>query len=412
MNIKISNRLAGLTGYAFAEVDNEVTNLKKIGIEPIDFGVGDPKEPTPKVVRDEIKNAVDRRRSSGYPSYTGIDEYRQEIAKWNKIRFGVDLDYEKEITSTIGAKEAVFNFPEAFINPGEYAIMPNPGYPPYERGTLFAEGKSYFIPLLKENNFLMDLDNIPKKVVKKSKILWINYPNNPTGAIATKEFLKEAIDFGHDNNIIVASDECYTEIYFKEKPHSILEYSKEGVVAFHSLSKRSAMTGYRVGWVAGDENIISAFKKLKTNIDSGTPTFIQDAAISALRDEKHVEKMRKDYEQKRDILVKALTSIGLEDCTPDATLYLWQKIPKGTSGTSSVDFAKRLLQKEIAVVVTPGSWISKTFNGLNPGDDYVRFALVPGFEETKIAAERIKRYSKMLCTYQKIHTKKSTEVKF
>jgi len=393
MNISISNRLKSISPYAFAEVDNEVAKLKKLGITPIDFGVGDPKEPTPEIVRNAIKKAVDARESSGYPSYIGTDEYRQEISKWCKKRFGVNLDYEKDITSTIGAKEAVFNFPEAFLNPGDYAIMPNPVYPPYERGTLFAEGKPYFVPLLKENNFLMDLSSVPKEIVKSSKILWINYPNNPCGAIAPHGFLKELIDFGHDNDIIIASDECYTEIYFKEKPHSILEYSKEGVVVFQSLSKRSAMTGYRIGWVAGDENIISAFKKLKTNIDSGTPTFIQDAAISALRDEKHVEKMRKGYKQKRDILVNALVSAGLEDCTPSATLYIWQKTPKNMN---SVEFAKRLLHKDIAIVTTPGEWISTKFNGLNPGDNYVRFALVPSFEETKEAAKRIEHNVKYL----------------
>ncbi len=391
MSIRISNRLRNLTGYAFAEVDNEVAKLKKSGITPIDFGVGDPKEPTPDIVRNAIKKSVDARKSSGYPSYIGTDEFRQEISNWSKKRFGINLDYQKEITSTIGAKEAVFNFPEAFINNGDYAIMPNPGYPPYERGTLFAEGKPYFVPLMKENNFLMDLNSIPKEIIKKSRILWINYPGNPTGAVAPEEFFREAIDFGHDNNIIIASDECYTEIYFNEKPHSVLEFSKEGVVAFHSLSKRSAMTGYRIGWAAGDENIISAFRKLKTNIDSGTPTFIQDAAVSALKDESHVDKMRKEYKQKRGIMIKALTSAGLEDCTPDATLYIWQRTPENTD---SVGFAKKLLQKEIAVVVTPGAWISTKSNGINPGSDYVRFALVPSLQETKEAAARIEAHLK------------------
>ncbi len=391
MKIQVSNRLSSLTGYAFAEVDNEFVKLKNLGITPIDFGVGDPKEPTPELIREEIKKAVDARKSSGYPSYVGTEDYRQEIAKWCRKRFGINLDFQREVTSTIGAKEAVFNFPEAFLNPGDYAIMPNPCYPPYERGTLFAEGRPYFVPLLKENRFLMDLESIPKDVVKKSKILWIDYPNNPTGVIASKKFFKEVIDFGNDNNIIIASDECYTEIYFNEKPHSILEFSKEGAVAIQSLSKRSAMTGYRIGWIAGDENIISAFKKLKTNIDSGTPAFIQDAAITALKDEKHVEKMRNDYQQKRDILVKALTSIGLDDCAPDATLYIWQKVPQDMD---SVGFAKKLLQKEIAVVVTPGAWISTKFNGLNPGENYVRFALVPTLEETKEAAEKITRHLK------------------
>src|SRR3989338_1524117 len=310
MNIQISQKLASISNYAFAEVDNEVAKLKALGITPIDFGVGDPKEPTPQIIRDAIKKAVDARKSSGYPSYNGSEEYRREVSRWNKKRFGINLDGQKEIVSTIGAKEAVFNFPQAFLNSGDYAISPNPGYPPYEKGTLFAGGRSYFVPLLKENNFLMDLDSIPKDIVKKTKILWINYPNNPTGAVATEEFLKEVIDFGHDNGIVIASDESYSEIYYGEKPHSILEYSKEGVVVFQSLSKRSAMTGYRVGWVAGDENIISAYKKLKPNIDSGTPTFIQDAAIAALRDEKHVQKMRNDYKKKRDILVNALTAVG------------------------------------------------------------------------------------------------------
>ncbi len=391
MKIQISKRLGSIGGYAFAEVDDEVSKLKNLGITPIDFGVGDPKEPTPEVVRNEIKKAVDARKSSGYPSNAGTEEYRNEISRWCKKRFNVNLDFGKEITSTIGAKEAVFNFPEAFLNRGDYAIMPNPGYPPYERGTLFAEGNPYFVPLLKENNFLMDLESIPKDVVKKSKILWINYPNNPTGAVAARKFFKQAVDFGHDNNIIIASDECYTEIYFGEKPHSILEFSKEGTVAFQSLSKRSAMTGYRIGWIAGDGNIISAFRKLKTNIDSGTPTFIQDAAISALNDEKHVEKMRSGYKKKRDILVDAFTSVGMEDCTPDATIYIWQRVPKKYD---SVSFAKKLLQKNIAIVVTPGSWISNNSKGFNPGEKYVRFALVPTIEETKKAADRIRGHLK------------------
>ena len=386
MKIQISQKLADISNYAFAEVDNEVAKLKKLGITPIDFGVGDPKEPTPKIIRKAIKEAIDKRKSSGYPSYNGSEEYRQEVAKWSRKRFGINLDHQKEISSTIGAKEAVFNFPQAFLNSGDYVISPNPGYPPYERGTLFAGGNSYFAPLLKENNFLMDLSGIPNDIANKTKILWINYPNNPTGSISTKEFLKEVIDFGHDNGIIIASDECYSEIYFGEKPHSILEYSREGVVVFQSLSKRSAMTGYRIGWVAGDENIISAFKKLKPNIDSGTPTFIQDAAIAALRDEKHVERMRYDYKNKRDILADAFKSIGLADCTPDATLYIWQKTP---NKLNSVEFAKKLLQKEIAVVVTPGNWISANFNGENPGNNYVRLALVPTLEETKKAAKRI-----------------------
>ena len=218
--------------------------------------------------------------------------------------------------------------------------------------------------------------------------MWINYPNNPTGATMPKDKLKEIVDFGEDNKIIIGSDECYTEIYYEEPPLSILELTKENVFVVQSLSKRSAMTTYRVGWLAGDERIIDIFKKVKTNIDSGTPTFIQDAATAALLDETHVSQFRNEYKKKRDIIVEALTSIGLEDCTPPATLYIWQKTPRKMS---SVEFAKKLLDKNVALVTTPGAWISKEIEGKNPGEGYVRFALVPSIAECKQAAERIKK---------------------
>lgn len=387
MRIQPSNRLKSIGTYAFAEVDNIVASLKKKGITPIDFGVGDPKDATPAIIRNYTKRAIDKRKDSGYPSYVGTKEFRETIAEWCQKRFNISLEPEKEITSTIGAKEGVFNFHEGFVNPGDYVLMPNPGYPPYERGTLFAEGIPYYLPLLEENNFLPKLDEIPKDIIKKSKILWINYPNNPTTAMAPKKFLKEVIDFGHDNNIIIASDECYSEIYFEQKPISILELEREGTVVFQSLSKRSNMTTYRVGWAMGDENIIDIFRKVKTNIDSGTPTFLQDSAIAALSDEKHVEYMRRQYKIKRDIIIKALKGIGLKDCTPKATLYIWQKIP---DKISSVEFAKKLLYEDIAIVTTPGSWLSTKFNGLNPGEGYVRFALVPSVQECKLAGERLK----------------------
>jgi len=388
MKIEPSNRVKNIGSYAFADVDNEVAKLKQLGITPIDFGVGDPKAATPGIIRNYCKRAIDKRMDSGYPSYIGSLDYRETIAKWTKERFNVDLNPETEITSTVGAKEAVFNFPEGIINPKDIVIMPNPGYPPYERGTLFAEGTPYFYPLLKENNFLPDLEKIPEEIRKKAKLMWINYPNNPTGATIGKEKLKEIIDFGKDNNIMIGSDECYTEIYFEEPPLSILELTKENVFAVQSLSKRSAMTCYRVGWLAGDERIIDIFKKVKTNIDSGTPTFIQDAASAALLDETHVNQFREEYKKKRDIIVNALKSIGLDDCTPQATLYIWQKAPEGMS---SVDFAKKLLDKDIAIVTTPGAWISKEVDNSNPGEGYVRFALVPSIAECKIAAEKIRR---------------------
>ncbi len=385
MKIKPSNRLANLGKYAFAEVDKLVAVLRSSGVEPIDFGVGDPRIPTPEIVREGCKQGIDRRASAGYPPYDGLPEFREAVARWMKKRFGVELNPSTEIASTIGSKEGIFNFPEAFVNPGDLVLIPSPGYPPYARGTRFAEGVPHFYPLLKSNGFLPDLNAIPKEAVRKARILWINYPNSPSGVTAPPAFLKEAAEFGRRNGILVASDEAYTEIYFGSPPHSILEFGTSNVVAFHSMSKRSAMTGYRCGWVCGDAEAVAAFKKLKTNIDSGTPMFVQDAAIAALSDEAHVAGMREEYRVKRDIMTAAFSRLGLEKCVPDATLYIWQKVPM-----DSPEFCKRLLRPETAVVATPGDWISDpTPEGLNPGAGYVRFALVADLDEVREAASRI-----------------------
>jgi len=389
MTSLMSKRLKSIGAYAFAEVDKKVAELKKRGIQPIDFGVGDPTIPTPEIVREATKKAIDKLKSGGYPSYIGSLEFREAITRWVRRRFNVDVNPETEVSSTIGSKEAVFNFHEAFVNPGDYVICPSPGYPPYTRGTLFAEGIPFQVPLLARNNFLIDFDDIPEKIAEKAKILWLNYPNSPSGAIATADYYKRALEFARKYNIIIASDEAYSEIYYTEEPPiSILNISREGVIVFNSLSKRSAMTCYRIGWVMGDSRIVGAFRKVKTNIDSGTPTFIQEGAIAALSDEKHVEKSRAEYRKKRDILCDALVSIGLPDSRPDATLYIWQKIPENMT---SVDFATMLLQEDVALVTTPGSWISDiTYNEINPGEGYIRFALVPSVEDTKLAAEKLK----------------------
>ncbi|MHA1266407.1 MAG: aminotransferase class I/II-fold pyridoxal phosphate-dependent enzyme [Candidatus Helarchaeota archaeon] len=386
IKIFASNRVQSIGAYAFAEVDRLVDKLKQQGIVPTDFGVGDPKEPTPKFIRNACKQAIDARKSSGYPSYIGTFEYREAIANWMRRRFHVDLDPETEISSSSGSKEAVFNFHEGVINPGDNVLIPNPGYPPMNRGTLFAEGRVYYLNLLEENNFLPNLQEIPPEIIKQTKVLWINYPNNPTGSIAPKSFLKEVIDFGQDHNIIIASDEAYTELYFNEKPMSILELEREGILAFYSMSKRSKMTCYRVGWVAGDSELVSIFRKVKTNIDSGTPTFIQDAAVAALQDERHVEEARKDYKKKLDMVMGAFKQIGLEIRYPEGTIYVWQKTPEGLT---SLDFVKKLLDKKIAIVATPGAWISTEAHGVNPGENYIRFALVPTIEEIRQAVERL-----------------------
>ncbi|MFA4874517.1 MAG: aminotransferase class I/II-fold pyridoxal phosphate-dependent enzyme [bacterium] len=389
MIITISKRLSSLTGYAFAEIDKKVADLRASGAKVIDFGVGDPTEPAPEIVRSAIKKYVDVRASSGYPSYVGSKEYRGAIAAWTEKRFGVKLDPETEISASIGSKEAVFNFHEAIVDPGDVVIVPNPGYPPYTRGTRFAEGQVHYVNLHEERGFLPDLDSIPADIRRRARLMWVNYPNNPTGAVAPLAFLKEVVEFGRKNDIVIASDEAYTENYYGEAPHSMLEVAKDGVIAFQSLSKRSCMTGYRVGWVAGGSEIVSAFKKLKTNIDSGTPTFIQDAAAAALSDESHVENLRQLYRQKRDLIVDAFVAAGLPECRPAATLYIWQRVPEGIT---SVAFAEKLLDPSIAIVATPGNWISEPTPDGNPGEGFVRLALVPSIEECAMAAERIRAH--------------------
>ena len=388
MNIVASKRVQSIGAYAFAAVDEKVAELKAKGITPIDFGVGDYAQPTPEIVREACKSAIDERAAYGYPAYVGDASYRSVVAEWTKKRFGVDLNPDTEVCSTIGSKEAVFNFHEGFVDPGDVVLVPSPGYPPYKRGTLFSEGEAVFFRMDPENNFAPDLSGISSDAAKRAKVMWINYPNSPTGAVLTREQMQTVVNFCHDNEIILAADEAYTELYYgDEPPLSILEITKEAVVSSFSLSKRSIMTGWRVGWMAGDERIISIFKKLKTNIDSGVPTFIQDAASAALKDETHVDDLRVETKKKRDILCAALKGAGLTDCTPQATLYVWQKTPDGISG---IDFATKLVE-EAHIVTTPGEWISDELaDGSNPGAGYVRFALVPTIEECEKAATRIR----------------------
>lgn len=388
MDIKPTKRIASLPEYAFAKVDSMVEELKSKGIEPVDFGVGDPVTPTPRAIRDSCKQAVDDRAASGYPSYIGDMGFREAVAVWSRKRFGVDLDPSSEISATIGSKEGIFNFHEAFVDPGDLVLVPSPGYPPYSRGTWFAEGRTWFYPLLEDNGFLPDLDAVPKEVAREARLIWVNYPNSPSGVCPGLDFYEKLYAWTREHELILASDEAYSEYYFGERPPpTALQAGRDGVVVFNSMSKRSAMTGWRVGWICGDERIVSVFRKAKTNIDSGTPTFIQDAAAAALADETHVEEMREGYRAKRDILVDALVAAGLPRCEPEGTIYVWQRVPEGMT---SLEFTAQLMKPETAVVCIPGSLIAEAVEGgLNPGEGFVRFALTPTLEDVERAAERI-----------------------
>jgi LL-diaminopimelate aminotransferase len=388
MDVEVSHKLKNLGGYAFAEVDRLVEGLKEKGIEPIDFGVGDPTDPTPAPIREACRGAVETRARAGYPPYVGTAEFREAAAAWMKRRFGLILDPGTELSSTAGSKEAVFHLPLAFLDPGDGALVPTPGYPPYQRGTLFAGGVSHFLPLLSENDFLPDLDAVPSEVLKRAKILWINYPNSPTGKVAPPSFFERAVEFARAHRLLLVSDEAYSEIYFGDPPRCALEFGREGVLSIFSLSKRSAMTTYRVGWVCGDAEAVAAFQKVKTNLDSGTPTFIQDAAIAALSDESHVDEMRRAYRGKMETLAAAFRDVGFPESTPEGALYIWQRLPEGMDAES---FCKKLLDPSVAVVATPGPWISDpAADGTNPGTGHVRFALVPPLAKVEEAAAKIR----------------------
>lgn len=390
MSIRPSKVISSIGGYAFAEVDRIVQDLLAQDVHVLDFGVGDPVTATPDVVRARAKAAIDEFATAGYPSYIGSPSFRKAVSEWIERRYAVTVDPNRHVASTIGSKEGVFHMPFAYIDPGEVVISPNPGYPPYTRGTLFAGGVNWTYPLLADNGFLPDLGKIPDDVLAKTRMLWVNYPNSPTGAVAPLEFLSEAAAFCRARDILLVSDEAYGDLWYGDSPPaSALQTGLGNVVSVFSMSKRSNMTGWRVGFMVGDEQAISLFKKLKTNIDSGTPDFVQAAAIAALEDVDHVRRNQAQYREKRALLASAFTGIGLPNCAPDGTMFMWQRIPEGIT---SVDFAKKLLDPEIAVVVTPGTWLSSIQDdGIDPGEGYVRLAMVPDVPSCREAGIRISK---------------------
>lgn len=387
--VRSALRLANLRGYAFAEIQNRVTELRDQGYEVIDFGVGDPTVPTPEIVRSACKRAVDDRATSGYPKYTGSMELRSAASRWLKRQFGLEFDAETEITSTIGSKEAIIHFHEAMVDPGDVVICPSPGYPPYVRGTILAEGEPYHVPVWDRSDMLPDLALVPDEVADRAALIWVCHPHAPTGRCAKRSELEQILSWARDRGIVVASDEAYIDFYFdREPPPSMLQLGREGVIAFFSLSKRSAMTAYRVGFAAGDHRLIELLRTVKTNVDSGVPWFVEDAAVAALDDEAHVDEMRRFYQHNRDVLCRAMTAAGLEPCTPEGTIYIWQRVP---DGMTSLEFAQKLLEPPVPIVVTPGPWLAEPLDGdgINPGEGYVRMALVPPADLVERAAQRI-----------------------
>jgi len=384
VQIKTAARLSLLPPYLFAQIDQLKREVQQKGVDVISLGIGDPDLPTPPHIVAALQRAAELPVNHRYPDYQGLDRFREAAVGWYQRRFGVTLDPAREACALIGSKEGIANFPVAVVDPGEIVLIPDPGYPVYYSGCVFNGGEPYFMPLHKENAFLPDLGAIPSEVARRAKLMWLNYPNNPTAATAEPEFLRRAVKFCLDHNIILAFDIAYSEIAFDGyRAPSVLELegARECAIEFHSLSKTYSMTGWRVGFAVGNAQLVGALGAVKTNLDSGVFQAVQEAAIAALTGgDEQLREYCAIYKERRDLMVAALRGLGLECEAPRATFYLWAKTPKGYSSAS---FTERVL-KETGVVITPGSGFGKS------GEGYVRFSLTVPSERLKEAVGRIK----------------------
>lgn len=381
-----SDRLKKLPPYLFVEIDRAKRRAIEKGVKVIDFGVGDPDQPTPKFIQTAMGRAIRDPKNHHYPLDRGNNAFRQAASQWLKKRFSINLDPDSEILPLIGSKEGVAHFPLAYINPGDVTLVPDPCYPPYKSGTSFAGGVPYLMPLREVEGFLPDFEAVPQDVLKKAKIIFINYPNNPTGAIAPRFFYEKLVRWAHANKIIIASDLAYSEVYFgKEKPLSIFEIpgAKELAIEFHSLSKTCNMTGWRLGFAAGRAELVNALLRVKSNLDSGVFTAIQTTGIEALKNSFGFSKKTNImYRRRRDLLVSGLKEMGFPAIPNPATFYVFTRLAGGA--TDSSEFCRNLLD-QTGVVATPGVGFGAS------GEGYVRFALTVPEVEMREALIRMKK---------------------
>ncbi|MFC1918811.1 LL-diaminopimelate aminotransferase [Chloroflexota bacterium] len=367
--MRMAKRIENLSPYLFVEITKKIAEKKAKGEDIISFAIGDPDIPTPSHIIDSLCKAAQDPANHRYPESEGLPALRQAIAEWYEKRFGVSLDPDKEVVPLIGAKEGIAHIALCFIDPGDTALVPDPAYPVFSIGTMLAGGTPYYLPLLEKNDYLPELDKIPENVIQGAKLLWINYPNNPTSAVADLDFLNRAVEFARQHDLAICHDGPYTEVAFDGyQPVSFMqaEGAREVGIEFHSLSKSYNMTGWRIGMAVGNETMIDALKKVKSNMDSGIPLAIQYAAIEALKGPQDcIQEHNTIYQRRRDLVVEMLNNIGLEARLPKASLYVWAKVP---AGYSSVDFAADLLE-QVGVVVTPGVGYGKN------GEGYIRLSL-------------------------------------
>jgi succinyldiaminopimelate transaminase len=379
-SLPISRYLKDLPPYPFARLDVLRAEVEARGIRVIDLGIGDPHEPTPDFVKLAMTEAIPE--ESTYPRVNGVSSLREAFAGWLARRFGAHVDPEREVLPVNGSKEAIFNLPLAVLDPVErpLALVPDPAYPVYALGTRAFGGEVYPMPLRPDHGFLPDLRAIPEEVWRRTSILWINYPNNPTGAVAPASFLAEAVVLARRHGVLLVSDEAYSETYFDDPPPSPLQWGTENILALYSLSKRSGMAGYRSGMMAGDMRLIDALKRVRPGLGVATPDFIQAAAHAAWADDAHVEGIRERFRRRRDLVVAALNRMGYAVSAPPATFYLWIPVP---SGMTSDQLAARWL--EAGVVVLPGSGLGAH------GEGYVRLAVSSSEDVLREAMDRIAR---------------------
>ena len=380
-----AERLKALPPYLFEELDKAKRRLQAAGKDVIDLGVGDPDLPTPPHILETLKQTTDDSTNHRYSFTEGVPELRQAITRWYERRFGVTLDPQTEVLPLLGSKEGIAHLPLAVCNPGDAVLVPDPCYPPYRSGTIFAGADAVSMPLLEENGFFPDLGAISQKAARRTKVMFLNYPNNPTAAVATTKQFQEAIELAKTFGFAVAHDAAYSEIAFDgAKPQSFLQLpnAKSVGVEFHSLSKTYNMTGWRIGWVCGNAKVIAALCQLKTNLDSGIFQPIQWAGITALDgDQAPLQQTVATYQHRRDLLVDGLAKTGWQVTKPAATFYLWTRVP---TQESSIAFATRVLE-QAHVVVTPGV-------GFGPsGEGYVRLSLTIPTERIQEALDRLSK---------------------
>lgn len=382
--MKVSERLEKIPPYLFAEIDRKIAEAKAKGFDIISLGIGDPDKPTLQPVVDAMHKAIDNPKNHDYPPYNGTEQFRKGACEWMKKRFGVELDADKEMLCNIGSKEAIAHVFFAFVDKGDYTLVPDPGYPVYHNATIFAGGTPYHMPLLEENGYLPDFDKIPEDIAKKSKIMFLNYPNNPTGAVADLEFFKKAVDFCKKYDILLCQDMAYSEMtYDGYKAPSVLqvEGAKDVAIEFYSHSKSYNMTGWRVGFVCGNADAVKALGTIKNNIDSGTFKAIQEAATAAFTiDNTYIEELNHMYQQRRDAAEEGLRELGWNIKPSKATFYLWLPV---TRGMSSEEFVTAMLEKA-HVVVPPGNGYGQY------GEGYFRIALTKDVDTIKECIRRMK----------------------